>query len=159
MAIEVTVQDVRDTPDDEVPASSDFTRWANIAADNLHESVQLTVRVVDPAESRQLNSQYRGRDRPTNVLSFAYGDELLPAEVDAQHLLGDLVICADLVHREAVDKQCPVSDHWAHLTIHGVLHLLGYDHETRQQAEDMEAREISLLASLNIQNPYEAINE
>jgi len=159
MTIEVTVQDARGTADDEVPPSSSFTRWANIAAGEPDEPAQLTIRVVDPEESQGLNAQYRGKDRPTNVLSFAYGDDLLPVEAEARRLLGDLVICAELVQKEAVDKQCPVSDHWAHLTIHGVLHLLGYDHETQQQANDMEALEVGLLASLNIQNPYEAINE
>jgi len=159
MAIEVAVQDVRETVDDEVPPSSSFTRWANMAAGAPEEPMELTIRVVDPDESQQLNSQYRGKDRPTNVLSFAYGDELLPEEADTARLLGDLVICAELVQQEAEVKQCLVFDHWAHLTIHGVLHLMGYDHETRQQASDMEALEIGLLASLNIKNPYEAVNE
>lgn len=156
MKIEVTVQDGRESSDDdEVPPSSAFTSWAKLAAATLSGESQLTIRVVDPLESQQLNLQYRGKDKPTNVLSFAYADDEMLSEVISGHLLGDLVICADIVRQEAADKQCPVNNHWAHLTIHGVLHLLGYNHETQQQAEEMEALEISLLASININNPYE----
>lgn len=157
--VEVIVQDGRKVVDDGIPSSSRFACWANVTANGLNELVQLTVRVVDPEESRQLNYQYRGKDEPTNVLSFSYGDDPLPLEVGAQRLLGDLVICAEQVQKEAAEKRCPILDHWAHLTIHGVLHLMGYDHETRQQAEDMEALEANLLALLNIKSPYEVVNE
>ena len=160
MGIEVTVQDGRETADnDEVPPSSAFTRWANLAAAKLSGESQLTIRVVDPIESQRLNLQYRGKDKPTNVLSFAYDDDEMLSEVMSDHLLGDLVICADIVRQEAADKQCPVNNHWAHLTVHGVLHLLGYNHETQQQAKEMEALEISLLASININNPYETTHK
>jgi len=155
MQIEVTVQDGRETSDDdEVPPSSAFTSWAKLATGKLSGESQLTIRVVDPVESQQLNLQYRGKDKPTNVLSFGYGDDEMLSEVATSRLLGDLVICADIVREEASDKHCSVNDHWAHLTIHGVLHLLGYDHETEHQAKEMEALEISLLASININNPY-----
>lgn len=159
MAIEVTVQDVRESADDEVPPSRDFTRWANLAAQNLSDDAQLTIRVVDATESQQLNAQYRSKDMPTNVLSFAYHDDELLSQVNADRLLGDLVICAEVVKAEAAEKRCPVADHWAHLTIHGLLHLLGYQHETEQQAEEMEALETRLLASINIDNPYETVQQ
>ena len=155
MGVEVTVQNASSSGDDEVPPSSDFSRWANLAAIDLDQPSQLTVRVVDPRESQQLNLQYRGKDKPTNVLSFAYDDDGLLSEVGTRPLLGDLVICAEIVRQEAADKHCLPNDHWAHLTIHGVLHLLGNDHETEQQAAVMEAVETRLLASLNIDNPYD----
>ena len=157
MTIEVTLQDVRESADEEVPPSSDFSRWANLADDEKNTISQLTIRLVEPPESQQLNRQYRGKDQPTNVLSFAGHDDELLSEIGADQLLGDLVICAQLVQTEAREKQCQAKDHWAHLTLHGVLHLLGYDHETRQQAEAMEALEISLLETINIKNPYEVV--
>lgn len=152
------MQDARESADDEVPPSSSFTRWANLAAGDIRESSSLTIRVVDEQESRQLNHRYRGKDKPTNVLSFSYGEDSLPDTMDTGHLLGDLVICASIVRHEADDSQRPLNDHWAHLTIHGVLHLLGYDHDTPQQADEMEALEIRLLHTLNIQNPYLELN-
>lgn len=159
MTIEVVVQDARESTDDEVPPSSSFTLWANLAAADMDRSSALTIRVVDEEESRQLNHRYRGKDRPTNVLSFSYGAEDLPDALDAARLLGDLVICASIVRREAEENRRPVNDHWAHLTIHGVLHLLGYDHDTPQHADEMEALEISLLHTLNIHNPYMELND
>jgi len=159
MGIEVIVQDGRESSDDEVPPSSDFSDWANLAASELSDESQLTIHIVDPVESQQLNLQYRGKNKPTNVLSFSYVDDEMLSEVVNHRLLGDLVICAEIVQEEAARKQCPVNDHWTHLTIHGVLHLLGYDHETKQQAEEMEALEISLLASIHINNPYEVTHK
>ena len=153
------MQDAREAPDDEVPASSSFAQWVNLADNQPDRAAQLTIRLVDPDESQQLNVRYRGKDRPTNVLSFTYDDELMQTELVSRPILGDLVICADLVRQEASDRHCPVNDRWAHLTIHGVLHLLGYDHETPQQAHDMESLEVNLLASLNIPNPYEDTDE
>ena len=155
MVIEVTVQDAREFQDDEVPASSEFTQWVNLAGSELVGDSQLTIRVVDAAESQQLNKQYRDKDRPTNVLSFTYQDDELLAETNTGHLLGDLVICATIVSQEAANKRCQAKDHWAHLTMHGVLHLLGYAHETEQQAAEMETLEAQLLKSININNPYE----
>ncbi len=154
MTIEVTVQDGRESNDDEVPPSADFTRWANLAAESASDA-QMTIRIVDAEESRQLNHQYRGKNQPTNVLSFSYHDDEILSAAGQQRSLGDLVICADVVRQEAAERHLPAADHWAHLTIHGVLHLLGYDHETTQQAETMEALETRLLSSINIANPYE----
>jgi probable rRNA maturation factor len=106
--------------------------------------------VVDEAESATLNAQYRGKQGPTNVLSFGFDS---PPGVDVP-LLGDLVICAPVVVREALEQGKPGQAHWAHMTIHGVLHLLGYDHQTPEQAQIMEALEIAALADLGYADPY-----
>ncbi len=159
MTIEVIVQDVRSVKDTEaLPSRDQFSQWANLALSDDMLNAQLTVRIVDSQEIQALNSRYRSRDMPTNILSFYYDDEALFSQANVPNTLGDLVICADVVRREAAERQCPVENHWAHLTLHGVLHLLGYNHETRRQAAEMERLEIRLLETLNIQNPYEVVN-
>ncbi len=156
MAIEVVTQDAHFTEDGEVlPSPGQFSQWANLAVSDDTLNTQLTVRIVDTEEIRALNFRYRGKNKPTNVLSFCYNDEPLFSQAGVEDMLGDLVICADVVRQEAAQRQCPVENHWAHLTIHGVLHLLGYNHETRQQAAVMESLEIRLLETLNIRSPYE----
>lgn len=147
MAIEVDLQLAGEWPG--VPGEEDFRRWIVAALDD-REDAELTVRVVGRAESRRLNRTYRQKDQETNVLSFPAD---LPEDVDLP-LLGDIVVCAPLVAEEASDQGKRVSAHWAHLTIHGVLHLLGHDHQVVDEAEQMEALEISLLSSLGIANPY-----
>jgi probable rRNA maturation factor len=132
-----------------VPADEQFRLWVEAALQGTTEAV-LTVRLVDDGESRELNKRYRGKNKPTNVLSFPAD---LPVEVGIP-LLGDVVICAPLVGAEAEAQQKPAHSHWAHLTIHGVLHLLGYDHQEKKAAEEMEALEADLLHSLGIRNPY-----
>jgi probable rRNA maturation factor len=132
-----------------VPHARSFTRWANAAfaggrARRKSGSTELTIRVVGAAESRRLNRKWRGKDKPTNVLSFA-ADE--PA-------LGDLAICAPVVAREAREQGKSPAAHWAHMVVHGVLHLLGYDHENDRDAQRMEARETKILAQLGMPNPY-----
>ena len=111
---------------------------------------ELLIRLVGYEESRSLNSRYRNIDKATNVLSFSAD---LPAEVELC-LLGDIVICAPLVASEAADQGKPLKSHWAHLTIHGVLHLLGYDHLGDEEATQMEALEIGILGALGFLNPY-----
>jgi probable rRNA maturation factor len=114
----------------------------------------IAIRLVDEPESQALNSQYRGKDKPTNILSFPFElPEGLPAEA-ADAMLGDLVICAPIVQQEAKQQQKPIMDHWAHLVMHGALHLLGYDHIEEQEAEQMEALERQLLEQLGIPDPY-----
>ena len=159
MTVEVTLQDGRDDEDGDVPSASDFEHWVNLVAGDVADTRRLTVRIVDSSESRQLNCQYRGKDYPTNVLSFAYDDDELLSATGQQPSLGDLVICADIVNKEADEQERPPADHWAHMTIHGVLHLLGYDHQTADQAEAMENLEKQLLASIDIANPYENLCE
>jgi probable rRNA maturation factor len=117
----------------------------------------MSVRVVGPAESRRLNAQYRGRDKPTNVLSFPAA---LPegAAPDADGLpLGDLVICADVLKTEAREQMKALKAHWAHLVVHGALHLVGYDHEKEHDAARMERREIRVLKALGFPNPYRSL--
>src|SRR5262249_42746588 len=123
-----------------VPHARSFARWANAAlagagVRRLQESAELTIRVVGAAESRKLNRTWRGKDKPTNVLSF-------------QGEIGDLAICAPVVSREAREQGKAPAAHWAHMVVHGVLHLLGYDHENDRDAERMEARETKILAQL-----------
>ncbi len=136
----------------ELPDTRAFTVWASAALAGLRETAELSIRLVDEAESQALNGQYRGKDAPTNVLSFPAD---LPPELELP-LLGDLVICKQLVEREAVEQNKPIMHHWAHLVIHGTLHLLGFDHIDDDEAEEMEAREIALLKQLDIPNPYDA---
>jgi len=133
----------------QLPAAEDFEAWVKSTLEP-GSNVELTVRVVGREESRQLNRTFRGKDSATNVLSFPAE---LPAGIDLP-LLGDIVICAPLVAEEAAEQGKAVHDHWAHLTIHGVLHLMGYDHLDADEAEVMESLEISLLESLGINNPY-----
>lgn len=154
MAPELTV--LRDADDDKVPPDGDFETWVSSALRG--QQAALAIRIVGEAESGALNQRYRGKNGPTNVLSFPSD---IPEEV-RQALpappIGDLVICAPLVAREAAEQAKPEPHHWAHLTVHGVLHLLGYDHEETAQAERMESLEKEVLAGLGIPDPYAARN-
>jgi probable rRNA maturation factor len=133
-----------------LPSEADLQRWALAALQAERAFVELTIRIVDEAESQALNRDYRQRDRPTNVLSFPF--EAPPGAVS--DLLGDLVICAPVVAREASEQGKPLAAHWAHMVVHGVMHLLGYDHEKDDEAERMESLEKERLAALGIDNPY-----
>ncbi|MFL6549113.1 MAG: rRNA maturation RNase YbeY [Povalibacter sp.] len=148
-----------------VPHPRALRRWAESALGikavstelrrMLRRGAGLTIRVVGAAESRRLNSAWRGKDKPTNVLSFPSGLEKSPGkQTDEPFPLGDLVICAPVVAREAREQLKSVQAHWAHMVVHGVLHLLGYDHEVDKDADIMEAREVTLLANLGYVNPY-----
>lgn len=148
MTIEVEVQVA--TSCEPVPEQEAFAQWAGAALGD-HDPAIVTVRLVDAEESRGLNRRFRGIDKPTNVLSFPAG---LPAEIGIP-LLGDLVICAPRVEAEARDQGKAPMDHWAHLTVHGILHLLGYDHEEESAAREMEAIEVRVLEGLGIANPYD----
>jgi probable rRNA maturation factor len=135
-----------------LPAPVSFRRWvdAALAGARRRDPAELAIRLVGAREGRELNRRYRGRDYATNVLSF-------PAELPKGvklPLLGDLVICAAIVAREAAEQGKPPRDHYAHLTVHGALHLLGYDHETAADAARMEALEIRIMAGLGIPDPY-----
>lgn len=133
-----------------LPSIDDFVHWVSLACDHL-DAAELSIRLVDTVESQSLNHTYRGKDKPTNVLSFPFeAPEHVPMD-----LLGDLVICVPVVEQEAEDQDKSPMDHWAHLTLHGTLHLLGYDHIDEEEAEEMEALEISLLAKLGIKDPYQ----
>ncbi len=145
----VDFQPVHDTS--AVPELSDIQAWAQAAWQGQDDS-EVTIRVVDEAESQALNHQYREKDRPTNVLSFPF--EAPPGIPVA--LAGDLVVCAPVVEREAREQSKPLKAHWAHMVIHGILHLQGFDHITDEDASVMEELEIRLLAQLGFSNPYEA---
>lgn len=131
----------------EIPADDDLIAWTRAAL--LTESAEITIRIVDETESAELNATYRHKTGPTNVLSF-------PFMMDTGTILhGDIVICAPIVNQEAHEQLKSVKDHWAHLTVHGILHLQGFDHIKDADAEEMEKLEIAILATLDIANPYE----
>jgi len=132
------------------PDAQQFERWvaATVAGFKLH--ARLGVRLVDEAECAELNGRFRGRHKPTNVLSFPADD--LPGEW--ADWLGDIVICAPVVAREAEIAERPLEEHYAHLTIHGCLHLLGFDHVADDEAERMEALEVEILSRFGIADPY-----
>ena len=132
-----------------VPSEQDLERWVEAAMQREPAALEQTIRIVDAAESERLNRQYRGKAAPTNVLAFANDDELLEYEY-----LGDLVICAPVVADEAAQQGKAVESHWAHMVVHGMLHLQGYDHADAAQAAEMEALEIKILNSLGYTNPY-----
>ncbi|MDD4914862.1 MAG: rRNA maturation RNase YbeY [Methylococcales bacterium] len=132
------------------PAEAQFQLWLDTVLAGREQDAEVVIRLVDDEESAELNGQYRHKSGPTNVLSFPF--EAPPGM--ALDLLGDLVICAPLIAAEAAAQHKPVLDHWAHITVHGILHLLGYDHADDREAEQMETLEIQILNSLNIANPY-----
>lgn len=134
------------------PSSHDIRRWALSA---LRSDADVTVRLVGVVEGRELNRDFRGKDYATNVLTFVYGEgEALPqGEADAP-LAGDLVLCVPVVVREAAEQGKPLEAHFAHLVVHGMLHLQGYDHEIPDEAEEMEMLETQILATLGYPDPY-----
>ena len=150
--ISINLQVVCDS--DEVPGEKQFSTWLNIVCAALNLSaVEVTIRVVDSPEIIALNQQYRGKDKVTNVLSFPFEQpQGVPFE---QRYLGDVVICKAVVLAEAKQQHKAPLAHWAHLTIHGILHLLGYDHIQTAEAEKMEALEIDLLQQLGFNDPYQ----
>ena len=149
-----------------VPSRRRIAGWAR-AAMGTRRGGELSVRVVGNAESRRLNRHYRGKDKPTNVLSFGFEKGTVPFSNNARRgprgakrglssfPLGDLVVCAPVVAREAREQGKSREAHWAHMIVHGTLHLLGYDHERDADAKRMERREIAILKQLGYINPYE----
>ena len=133
-----------------LPTAEQIEQWATAAVQPKSDEVEMTVRIVDEAESHALNLNYRGKDRPTNVLSFPFE---CPDEVELP-LLGDLVICRQVVEREAQEQDKPVMAHWAHMVVHGSLHLLGYDHIEDDEAEEMESLETQIMIGLGFADPY-----
>ncbi len=138
------------------PERSRMTNWAAAALGRKGEGREIAVRVVAASESRALNKLWRGKDKPTNVLSFPAPEQTTRARSrDEPRPLGDLVICAQVVRQEALRDGKPLHAHWAHLVVHGALHLVGYDHEAgRREQLRMERREISVLKRFGIGNPY-----
>ncbi|WDY58613.1 rRNA maturation RNase YbeY [Pseudomonas sp. PSKL.D1] len=143
--------DLQRATDAAAPDDAAFRRWCELALRQRTADSEMTIRLVDEAEGRELNHTYRHKDYATNVLSFPADvpDDLLDIP-----LLGDLVICVQVVEREAAEQGKSLEAHWAHLVIHGCLHLLGYDHIEDEEAEEMEALERELLAELGHPDPY-----
>jgi probable rRNA maturation factor len=144
----IDIQRVFET--DSQPSDAQLELWVNTVLANSDEEFELTIRIVDETESAQLNETYRHKQGATNILSFPFE---VPDGMDL-NLLGDLVICAPVLEREATEQNKPLYNHWAHIVIHGTLHLLGYDHIDDTDAEEMETKEIKLLQTLSIPNPY-----
>lgn len=151
---EVFIDVQRATSQTNLPSDDDLARWATAAVGDHRPEAEISLRIVDEDESRALNSQYRGKDSSTNVLSFpADLPEEIAEELDLP-LLGDLVICAQVVALEAEQQHKALSAHWAHMVVHGTLHLLGYDHIEDDDAEIMENLETRILAQLGFNDPY-----
>ncbi len=140
-----------------LPSEEQLSLWASTALQGRteFEEPELTIRLTDDEESQALNSEYRGKDKPTNVLSCPFE---MPPGIPLE-LLGDLIICVGVVEQEAKEQEKTTEAHWAHMVIHGCLHLLGYDHIKDDEAEEMEALERDLLASLGYPDPYAADTE
>lgn len=135
-----------------VPKPSLLRKWSIQALNKKIKTAELTIRIVDINEMTTLNSTYRHKKGPTNVLSFPFS---VPQEIEfAQSILGDIVICAPIVYQEALAQNKPLDAHWAHMIVHGVFHLLGYDHELDNEAHIMETLEVEVLESLGFANPY-----
>ncbi len=155
MSLKAKLAVQRATKSATVPPDEQFQLWADAALAKNSSEITLAIRIVDGREGQRFNRDYRGKDYATNVLSFpadlpqGLPEELLRAQ------LGDLLICAPVVAREARQRNCPEVNHWAHLTIHGVLHLLGHDHEQTENARDMESLETEILAQLGFPDPYQ----
>ncbi|MBT4521166.1 MAG: rRNA maturation RNase YbeY [Halieaceae bacterium] len=136
------------------PTNDEILCWVNAALVDRQRDTEISVRLVDREEMARLNEAYRGKPGSTNVLSFPSN---LPREL-ALPLLGDIVICVPVVHQEAADQCKSPSAHWAHMTVHGILHLLGYDHLSDEEAQTMESLETEILASLDYPCPYKVHN-
>ena len=147
MPVKVDLQN--DDGFDNLPALGRFEDWVEAALQASHEQLEQTIRVVGEAESRDLNRRFRERDKATNVLAFPGDAEFLDYDC-----LGDLVICAPVVAAEAADQGKTDEAHWAHLVVHGMLHLQGFDHQDAEQTREMEQLEIKILDTLGYTNPY-----
>jgi probable rRNA maturation factor len=133
------------------PRRADITTWASEALGRRAGNAEISVRLVGRAEGRKLNAQYRGKDYATNVLSFPASPHAASEEAKP---LGDLVICPPVLRAEALEQRKTLRSHWAHLVVHGSLHLIGYDHERDADARRMERREVAVLRRLGFTNPY-----
>ena len=142
----------------DVPREGEIRAWLRHALQKLpdvEQTCEVSVRIVDEKEGREINKRYRNIDKPTNVLSFpADGRDGFALPQDTPRVLGDIVICAPVVEREASAQDKALDGHWEHLLVHGLLHLLGYDHESAEEARAMESLEVAILADHGIADPY-----
>jgi probable rRNA maturation factor len=134
-----------------LPHPAQFREWVGMALCDYVDSGEVLIRLVDEPESQALNKQYRNKDKPTNVLSFPYADDYPTGDL---HLLGDIIICAPIIETEATLLHKPLLAHWAHVVVHGLLHLIGFDHEQAQDAVQMESLETEIIVSLGFPPPY-----
>lgn len=155
---QIAVADEKD-----IPTLEQMELWARTSFEHVGytKDCEFTARFVAPDESQELNNTYRHKDKPTNVLTFPFEEPELPEDLACEQdntgvYLGDLVICVDVLRQESVEQQKTYTEHTAHLIVHGCLHLLGYDHITDEEAQEMEGLEIEILAKLGYANPYEA---
>ena len=156
-ALSVDLQVACDAP--ELPSQPEIEAWLQMALGESDVSatrdVEVSIRVVDEEESQDLNKRFRGKDRSTNVLAFPAGrSDSTGLPNDGPQLLGDLVICAPVVAREAAEQGKEPAAHWGHMLVHGLLHLLGFDHDSDAEAVRMESLEVSILAARGLENPY-----
>jgi probable rRNA maturation factor len=147
--VEISISESLESGEDDIPDEAKLQQWAERAC-LFDDRLVTSVRIVSNDEMRELNNTWRGSNKPTNVLSFPMQS---PDDVDLK-ILGDLVLCAPVINAEARQQDKPAHAHWAHMVVHGMLHLQGYDHVDDQQAEEMEALEISILEQLGFDNPY-----
>ena len=134
-----------------IPSESLFQYWVDAVLINEDEDSEIVIRIIDEDEMIAFNQQYRNKNGSTNILSFPYE---VPEGFNSS-LLGDLLLCAPVIEKEAVQQNKTLNNHWAHIVIHGVLHLLGYDHVDDEDAEEMESKEIEILKTIKINNPYQ----
>ncbi|MGL9760170.1 MAG: rRNA maturation RNase YbeY [Symbiopectobacterium sp.] len=133
-----------------LPSERDFQRWLKAVLLQFRPEAEVTIRIVNEAESHELNYTYRGKNKPTNVLSFPFET---PPKVELP-FLGDLIICRQVVEQEAIEQQIIADAHWAHMVIHGCLHLLGYNHIEDDEAEEMKALETEIMQQMGYADPY-----
>jgi probable rRNA maturation factor len=148
----IDVQVALDTPEPELPEQHVITSWLSHALAKFRKQAELSVRIVDNDEIQTLNNRYRNKNKPTNVLAFPA--DLPPGIILEYELLGDIVIASSVVKAEAKQQDKSYQAHFAHMLIHGALHLLGFDHHTEQEAAEMEQHEIDILKELEFANPY-----
>ncbi|CDZ79190.1 Endoribonuclease YbeY [Legionella massiliensis] len=150
--------DLQHATDEVIPISDELLiQWAELPLIEHMESAELTLRIVNTEEITELNHSYREQNKATNVLAFPI---IVPDNIELEFpLLGDVIICPAVLAKESIEQDRPLEEHWAHIVIHGVLHLLGYDHIKDNEAEEMQAQEIKLLAKLGFSNPYKLEDE
>jgi probable rRNA maturation factor len=147
---DLEVQRIIDSPF--LPDDAELQLWLEKALIDYPRDAEVLIRIVDTQEITDLNEQYRHKTGSTNILSFPFE---MPEGIQGLHLLGDLVVCAEVLERETKEQKKTLKDHWAHIVIHGILHLIGYDHKNEKDAIAMEAKEIKVLHQLMIDNPYQ----